>query len=288
MSSIRLLHTLSAKRSFTLIELLVVISIIALLVAMLLPSLERGRKAANTILCASNLKQIGIAIYSYCTDNGDVLPPGWAWASGGIRGGMPNGELYEPNFSPYDWAWAGMIIDYLGTIHDGTYLTSPEHPTRHLAEPTRGTWWYKNISVLACSEDEPTLTSSGTSYAMPKGISTCFDWDSWQPQKYRAAQWRPISSIKEPMTSILLFDYYRDPPVADWWVDPWLVKTGFTADRNRRTVRHDRTGNVDSKWNNKAKGVDNFLFIDGHVEPLKNKAEIRGSKYPYFFDGGGY
>ncbi|MBH06302.1 MAG: hypothetical protein CMJ20_08270 [Phycisphaeraceae bacterium] len=75
------------KRSFTLIELLVVISIISLLIAMLLPSLERARKSANTILCANNLKQIGIAIYSYCADNNDVLPPGWAWASGGQRGG---------------------------------------------------------------------------------------------------------------------------------------------------------------------------------------------------------
>ena len=107
-------------RGFTLIELLVVISIISLLIAMLLPSLERARKSANTILCANNLKQIGIAIYSYCADNNDVLPPGWAWASGGQRGGMPGGELYEPNYNYHDFAWPGMIIDYLGNIHDTT------------------------------------------------------------------------------------------------------------------------------------------------------------------------
>ena len=283
----RVSHAPLVKRGFTLIELLVVISIISLLIAMLLPSLERAKKAANTILCANNLKQIGIAIYSYCADNNDVLPPGWAWASGGQRGGMPNGHLYKRRyFNVYHYAWPGMIIDYLGNIHDSTDYE--EGRTTGVDPPSRTNWWYKKISGYACAEDELTLQSGGTSYAMPKGISTCFDWDAWQPQKYRAAQWRPISSIKEPMTSILAFDYYRDPPVADWWVDPWLVKLGFTSDRNRRTVRHDRTGNADAKWNNKAKGVDNFLFIDGHVEPLKNKAESYGSKYPYFFDGSGY
>ena len=74
-------HVQPVIRGFTLIELLVVISIIALLIAMLLPSLERARKAAETVLCANNLKQIGIATYSYCADNNDVLPPGWGWAA---------------------------------------------------------------------------------------------------------------------------------------------------------------------------------------------------------------
>ncbi len=282
-------HAPPVIRSFTLIELLVVISIIALLIAMLLPSLERARKAAETVLCANNLKQIGIATYSYCADNNDVLPPGWGWAANGQRGGMPNGELYEPNWNYHDWAWAGMIIDYLGNIHDTTDYQ--EGRTTGHDPPNRANWYFKKMQVYTCPSDELTLQSGGTSYAMPRAISTCFDvYDSWKPHlnKYHAAQWRPISSIKEPMTSTLLFDWYHDPPVADWWVDPWLVKIGFTMDKNRRTVRHDRTGNAGAKWNNKAKGVDNFLFIDGHVEPLKNKAEVLGSKYPYFFNSNGY
>ena len=106
-------HAPPATRGFTLIELLVVISIISLLIAMLLPSLERARKSANTILCANNLKQIGIAMYSYCADNNNVLPPGSAWGSGGVIGGMPNGELYEPNFNRYEWKWPGMILSLI-------------------------------------------------------------------------------------------------------------------------------------------------------------------------------
>ena len=284
----RVLHAPSTKPGFTLIELLVVISIVALLVAIMLPSLERARKAANTIVCANNLKQIGIAMYSYCADNNNVLPPGSAWGSGGVIGGMPNGELYEPNFNRYEWKWPGMIIDYLGNVYEAEGgLVEDDTRQQQLVPPDRTNWQGRRIQVYMCPENDDFGYVGALSYAMPKGMSTCIPWDAWRPRNYFAPQWRPISSIKEPTVSILVFDYYAALSVADWWVDRWLVKTGFTNDKNRRAVRHDRTGNADAKWNNKAKGVDNFLFIDGHVEPLKNKAEIRGSKYPYFFSGSG-
>lgn len=55
----------AAARGFTLVELLVVISIIALLIALLLPALARAKDAANTIVCASNERQMGIAMEEY-------------------------------------------------------------------------------------------------------------------------------------------------------------------------------------------------------------------------------
>ncbi len=66
-----------AGRGFTLIELLVVISIIALLIAVLLPVLKSAREAAKDMLCAANLRQIGIAMHAYTVDNDSTLPPGF-------------------------------------------------------------------------------------------------------------------------------------------------------------------------------------------------------------------
>ena len=65
------------RNAFTLVELLVVIAIIALLMAILLPALQRVKEQAQEIKCRANLRQYGIAMVMYLDDHEDTFPSAW-------------------------------------------------------------------------------------------------------------------------------------------------------------------------------------------------------------------
>ncbi len=94
-----------SQAGFTLVELLVVIGIIALLISILLPSLNKARETANSVKCSSNLRQIGQALLLYTNDNKGVLPPGELFYIG------PDGKNSQET-------WATLMIS-------GGYLPSP-------------------------------------------------------------------------------------------------------------------------------------------------------------------
>lgn len=84
----------SSRRAFTLIEMLVVIAIIALLAALIVPGVNKAFASAKRTSCASNLRQVGIAIFQYATNNQGYLPP--------VRdGGWSSGQTWMETISPY-------------------------------------------------------------------------------------------------------------------------------------------------------------------------------------------
>jgi prepilin-type N-terminal cleavage/methylation domain-containing protein/prepilin-type processing-associated H-X9-DG protein len=95
------------RRAFTLIELLVVVAIIAVLIAILLPSLNRAKANAVRVKCAAQLKQWGTVITLYAQENQDWFGIEWQEANSGpkhfwngIAVGTP--ELYDPEWGAVD------------------------------------------------------------------------------------------------------------------------------------------------------------------------------------------
>jgi prepilin-type N-terminal cleavage/methylation domain-containing protein/prepilin-type processing-associated H-X9-DG protein len=115
------------RLAFTLVELLVVIGIIALLISILLPSLSRARGAASSVDCQARLRQVGMGLQLYGSQNKGLLPWGLLWHDAPGLTASPN-----PYSKEVWWKWHYTVSQELGT--DGMR--------------TSDDWWGPNSQVF--------------------------------------------------------------------------------------------------------------------------------------------
>jgi prepilin-type N-terminal cleavage/methylation domain-containing protein/prepilin-type processing-associated H-X9-DG protein len=148
----------SDRHGFTLVELLVVIGIIALLIGILLPSLNKARQTANKVKCLSNVRQIGLATVMYTMDNKGYFPAAARW--NGIGASAANEQVsdfvYWEDPSTYWYRPGevstntvqqdqnlGALARYMGNnFNAGIWLCPDDDPTTHLAVATTSSLKY--------------------------------------------------------------------------------------------------------------------------------------------------
>lgn len=149
-------RTASARspRGFTLPEVLVSLAVVALLVSLLLPAFGEVHETARRVGCASNVRQIGLALSVYTDDYDRALPRSWVWDEGGSKSQWKYTSSDTNVLRTWDERLGyGTPWDGLATLHRLDYLTDsgafycPSHPP-HLSPSEFAEVWTSDVGEI--------------------------------------------------------------------------------------------------------------------------------------------
>jgi prepilin-type N-terminal cleavage/methylation domain-containing protein len=225
---------MSPKRAigFTLIELLVVIAIVGILAALLFPALALARNKSQRVVCASNARQINLAITMYCDDaNGETPVDKEA-----TRRARDIGEYGISSFFSY----RKLIQSYAGlkgepSAHDALF-TCPSDTFRYGVD----------LPSLAVSyEASPAHTSAYTSfssYAFNGGISNIF---TLYTNKIGLGN-QKLTTIRNPSKTVLGMEVPALFPFS--WHKPGNASSFAAVSFNNGAIQYDPPPDYDYKW----------------------------------------
>jgi prepilin-type N-terminal cleavage/methylation domain-containing protein/prepilin-type processing-associated H-X9-DG protein len=231
---------------FTLIELLVVISIIALLMAILMPALSKAREVAKRAVCMSNLRQIGIGVNTYTTENKDILPV--ERRSVFLLAGKL-GELPSLNRSFYGWLDVGADDRILNPYCGGPYKRDDEVPMLECPSDRRISWGPADDALLSYYD------AVGTSYHF-----NMFWWHYSVSGSIPTLNGYPVYKVKNPDSVLYAGDRSMlayNPQIGMGWTD-----TGVRTHDLKRPM-------------------SNNLFVDGHAEYMEMKSLREKRNYTF-------